>query len=201
MNHVADKLAEDAAARHQLPWGVVNIIKWIDSRANQVQSRLTAVFQPLLEASGEDSQNSARGLEAQPDRPIAANKATLIHDAACHSRHCVAHRRTTLFCGNCNTSVDKQGKLEKVIAWMQTDCFTADYKHQPHLKESVMHHSHVPSSYKGVHFCTACGGWKVVKSVKLQAECPKHPATSGRDFLKRISKGILPGSLKAWPIP
>ena len=48
MNHIADRLAEAAAESHQLPRSTVSSIEWIDRRVRQVQSRLVAVFHPML---------------------------------------------------------------------------------------------------------------------------------------------------------
>ena len=62
-----------------------------------------------------------------------------------------------------------------------------------------MHPSHVASFYRGVHFCVACGGWRVKASKKLAKPCTKHPTDAGKQFLKSIEAGRLPQGLTSWP--
>ena len=88
-----------------------------------------------------------------------------------------------------------------VKKWLSKKCQMQDLAFQPDLRVLVMHPSHTPSSFKGVHFCVACGGWKVVKSLLLSRPCTGKPSTAGEYFLRRIRLARLPGSLKEWPVP
>ncbi|CAE8642448.1 unnamed protein product, partial [Polarella glacialis] len=89
MNHLADRVAGEAALKYQLPDTICDMIEWIDARAHKLQSRLIAVFQPTLEAS-----NSSPGIEASllPDKHLPETKQCKIKMLCELSEHCITWR-------------------------------------------------------------------------------------------------------------
>ena len=128
------------------------------------------------------------------------------HDRHIYMKQLYSHTTThtikpaSLLCSKCNLSIGLQGRVNNIADWLQSDCITRDFAPVP-AADALMHPSHSPSQYKGLHFCTVCGAWKVRKSKNLLQPCPRHATTAGSDALKRIAKGKPPGSLKQWPCP
>ena len=197
MSRVTDSLAEDAAVAHQLPWHIISEIGITDARAHKIQSRLVAVLQSWLEAQPEEPRN----VPTPKDKPAKVTKAATLQILVPLSRHAILDRPSTYYCSRCNMSVPKRSSELAISNWLKSECAQHELRPQPQQKGVLMHPSHQPSSYKGVHFCTVCGGWRVKSSKKLSQPCKGRAETSGSDFLKRIAKGKVPGSLKQWPVP
>ncbi|CAE8605518.1 unnamed protein product [Polarella glacialis] len=176
LNHVADQLADEAAEKAQLPAAVVDIVRWIDARASKVQSRLLAASMLWL------PDNPDTEVAPVPDSPLQVSKTAVVQDLIGLSDHCVVKKAVVLWCSKCNTSIASSRPVETIRKWLAITCNKKDYAHHPELGKFVMHCSHVPSTYRGVHFCASCGGWKVHKSVKLGKECPGKPTAAGKVF-------------------
>ena len=116
------------------------------------------------------------------------------------SKHKMAFRQTTLHCTACNLSVSSQGPTSKVAAWLASPCEVKDNA-KVAFQDVLVYASHCMRVYRGLHYCSTCGAWKVKSNQNLLKPCPRQAPTAGSDALKRTAKGKPPGQLKSWPCP
>ena len=69
------------------------------------------------------------------------------------------------------------------------------------LGNNIAHHSHSLFIFRGLHFCSKCGGTGAFKFHKLANRC--SPVTDklsrGAVTIDRLSRGLLPSMMSEWP--
>ena len=67
------------------------------------------------------------------------------------------------------------------------------------INRLVTHPSHALASYRGVLFCTVCGGLSTVHLKSLGNLCRGEATSHGRQCIRRIAEGKLPKDVDFWP--
>ena len=101
-------------------------------------------------------------------------------------------------------------KYKEAALWLTTSCSAIGTcsdrpTHLPlsvrQLGNNIAHHSHSFFIFRGLHFCSKCGGTGAFKFHKLANIC--SPVTDrhsrGAVTIDRLSRGLLPNMMSEWP--
>ena len=193
-NQIADVLADEAAVRVALPLAIVALVEWADSRAWQIRQRLLATA--MLWAL-EDN------IQLDPSQHITPlTKQEVIQELKLISKHHIIEKATCLWCCHCNTNVSILKPVCDIIHWMvHSKCIEPNHLPKQTLEVEGIHPSHSMDCYKGVHYCTKCGNWKVHRSINLHKICPpiRDRTNHGKNTLKALGNGKIPPGINQWP--
>ena len=134
VNSLVDTLADEAAARVQIPSIMSDLIGWADSRAWLIRTRLIAVA--LLWAQEDQIQIDCRDLVRLPTKQEA------ILELAPISSHRIFPKLASLWCAQCNTSVLTSHPIIHIIKWLQGKCIIPSDQPRQQLQLEGVHPSH-----------------------------------------------------------
>ena len=194
-NDVADKYADIAAEKAQLPDSVTaSPIRYMEL-TQKIQKRLTHILLNL----------PPRKIEkiSKPVPQPRIGVAQLIHK----TNHNLVVSKNRLTCKDCFNSFRTDDPACK--HWLTSHCFkntlAPHVKHirlatdaNFHIGNQTIHSSHNMFSYKGLLFCFKCGAHGSKKLNLLSKQCEQATLT-GERALKYILRGDKPPGITEWP--
>ena len=178
VNQLADTLAGEAAAAHQVPEGVAWQVQHTDQKAELVLERLQLVHAHILSLHKPDKK------VPRPPRLTAKEKVQMVVSGTGHGLQFKKYVR----CVHC----------------MQSSTYRAAHRvfaqKCPGVAAGLGHNIQV---YKGLRLCTTCGAYSSDGFARrnLAKECKPKRTGEGARALKHIKAGYLPEQLPngAWP--
>ncbi len=184
-NELADKLADEAARRAQLPARNIQEVAAADKLTLEVQQHILTVAHSVCQASKElygPSSVGDRGVEA---RGRQAARRSELASAIAQSMHRFSQQRFR--CLDCHGAPGMGAEAR--LAFFRSPC--------PKLPLQV-HPSHKVARHRGLLWCTVCGKTGSQRFESFRAECGA-PTAHGRRVLDKLRAGRLPPGHKAWP--
>lgn len=208
-NSMADEAAKWAAKHVRLSATVRDNVSLRLGVINKIWNRIVRAHRCTLELGGPPP-------SALPRRRRARNIHLLIQQQTGHrlEKYCKAWR-----CKNCHCTVLKRG----LHAWLRAHPCEARAQHSSFLNFHAMgyklvglsseiqlgtkmiHATHKVASARGLWFCLHCGFFassgvnSKVSPKGLTSECPPAPTKHGKEYLKRLGKGLPPKANMSWP--
>ena len=124
------------------------------------------------------------------------------------SQHVVVFQKRLIVCTRCCQSHPRTYKSASL--WLATSCSAIGTCSDRHtylpfsvrqLGNHIAHHSHSLFIFRGLHFCSKCGGTGAFKFHKLANRCihVTDKLSRGAVTIDRISRGLLPNMMSEWP--
>ena len=195
-NNFADIAAGRAATKHQVPLNTASKVLYYYRLVKKIQNRLVEI------------------VCASPSRPKVVKTQKVIippeplESLIDKSQHVVVFQKRMIVCTRCCQSHPRTYKSASL--WLATSCSAIGTcsdrpTHLPlsvrQLGNNIAHHSNSLFIFRGLHFCSKCGGTGAFKFHKLANRC--IPVTDklsrGAVTIDRISRGLLPNMMSEWP--
>ena len=182
-NSMADVLADMGSKLSALNPVWVEEVGALDLKVRRIQERLVSISMALILGS------------SKPQRRDRASRKRLLEQGSgldeClrETPHLIRESPSMIKCTRCN----KSSPRKFAHLWLRGVCAEANpngihLSHQQHLK-----------TFRGLRFCSRCGGIGSKRVRTLKHPCPSKPSISGRKVLNRILKGQLPFGMSRWP--
>ena len=198
-NNFADRAANEAADMAAIDQCIVTRVRATDAEAYVVLRRLVAV-----------NMHCVRRLDINKKQQHAEAKISL-HEkrlgTAMYAEYLKAtsHKVVALSdgwrCSVCRSFTIKANLLE----WCETPCskVISDVK-GTRMGRGTVHYTHNLRHTRGVLWCRSCGFHSVMRCDKLAKKCLctgliRQPTLAGHETIRRMSIGIPPQGLQAWP--
>ena len=196
-NVVADRVAELAVEKLQLPYGDVASVEWGESIAARIRARGVSTF---IDAVSKDPRVPPNDREAR-----ASKRRSQLHIALERSQHQAIHfgNRGRYRCKVCLGQVSRRD----ILQWLRSPC-EVERVHLPtgdgfsnllgcvRVGRSEVHSSHTllfdPST--ACYFCATCGKHAREILRGLSAPCSRVMTQAGKDAIRRICRGKRPGA-------
>ena len=188
-NSFADIAAGRAATKHQVPLNTASKVLYYYRLVKKIQNRLVEI------------------ICASPSRPKVVKTQKVIippeplESLIDKSQHVVVFQKRMIVCTRCCQS--HPSKYKEAALWLTTSCSAIGTcsdrpTHLPisvrQLSKNIAYHSHPLFIFRGLHFCSKCGGTGAFKFHKLANRCSPGAVT-----IDRLSRGLLPNMMSEWP--
>ena len=208
-NAAADVLAGEAAERVRVPDDVVDRLRRHDHVVSYYLRKLVETNIIALDFRAREQAERAKS-SALPDpatepkkekrEPQPALKPAQLIQLLGQQGHMFVLSKHRYRCDLCHRTAAAGSTLElrqlltagRCRGWSATAAYSG--KH-------VLHSSHQLRSYRGVDFCTRCGGYSTGVPHRLKKPCAE-PNAGSRNVLKRLAAGKTPvAKMRTWPAP
>ena len=197
-NRLADMAANDAADMAAIDQCLVDRVRAADAEAFVVLRRLVAVNMHCVGLDIERRQQHDEARITLHDKRLGTAVYAEYLKAASHK---VVALSDGWRCSICRSFTIKANLQE----WCETPCskVISDVK-GTRMGRGTVHYTHNLRHTRGVLWCRMCGFHSIRRCDKLSKKCLctgliRQPTMAGHETIRRMSIGMLPVGLQAWP--